>query len=751
MAWSLLQSASHQAAAATNPVTMGSNCSSTGSTLIAYVAQTGATAGTVSSVKDGAGNSFLFCASAVIAGNAGTYGLSVWAINTPAVDQGAKPVITATMSTGTPDSEILVQEVSGLAVGSTLAALVDGTPGVINAGTGTGATGSPVYVSHALNEYLVGVYGDDGDSYTFTKPAALALDANSLNSSALDDLGVAYGNSTNGTEAGSWTLTVGSGGHWGVLLLAFNLAAGGAAAPAAVQPAQPGLTWRRHFRHPQQLVQAAPSGPQTIIGSASVAGAGAVFAGSFTPSQQPPAAAMVYVTRKPPGRAVTGTGGPSGGIASRRLAYGYATAAGAGAVTAFPAAAVPRRPQTAALVYVARKPPGRALAGKSPVGGGITGPQPPAAGIGAATAAGAGAVTAVVTQAVIAAAAGAGIVTAAAVQTVTATAAGAGAVTAVATQGVTASAAGAGSAFAVPVGFLGGAPSPGMPVVIGRPNLARARVGRGTAGGGIAVTVPAVTVAGTAAIAGAGAVSANAVIPAQRPQVAAPVYVARKPAGRARVGKSPVGGGITGPQPPAAGIGAATAAGAGAVTAVVTQAVIAAAAGAGIVTAAAVQTVTATAAGAGAVTAIGGAPGSGTASVAGAGAVTAVTTQAVAATGAGAGSVTVAATQAAKATAAGTGAVSASGVIPGTASVAGAGAATAAAGQSVTATAAGAGVLAALAAQQAIAALTGAGTVTAAGNLQLAFTVGVLTSATAPGAATGGVLTASDQRTGGPS
>ena len=318
---------------------------------------------------------------------------------------------------------------------------------------------------------------------------------------------------------------------------------------------------------------------------------------------------------------------------------------------------------------------------------------------GTASAAGAGAVTDVATQIAPAAAAAAGSVTAAATQAATAAATGAGAVTGVATQIAFAAAAGAGSVTAV------GASS-------GAATAAAAGAGSVTA---------VVTQIAPAAAAGAGAVTTTAVQAA---------------------GATAAGAGTAGPAP-------------------VTQIAPATAASAGAVTGVATQIATATAAGAGSVTAVGASSGAATANAAGAGAVTAVVTQAATATAAGAGAVTDVATQAAKASAAGAGAVTAAGAITGTANVAGAGVVSAVATQAATAATAGAGALAALAAQQAAAAVAGAGSVTAAGTVTAAFTVGTLTSATAaassltaataPGGASGGTLTATDQRTGGPS
>ena len=232
MAWALLQSASAPASgfASSKSVTYGSNLSS-GTKLIACVGLASSGGITVASVKDGAGNSFALV-KAQAAGSGGLENTSVWQLDTPAGDAGTKPVITATASSGTPDMSILVQEVSGLAAGTTNAAVIDGTPGAAS-GTGGSSTGSPAYASSVSGEYLVAVYGDDGGPETFTRPAALTLDANSVNSSSFADIGIAYGNSTGGTEAGSWALT-GTSADWAVILCAFKL--GAAFTPALSRP-----------------------------------------------------------------------------------------------------------------------------------------------------------------------------------------------------------------------------------------------------------------------------------------------------------------------------------------------------------------------------------------------------------------------------------------------------------------------------------------------------------------------------------
>ena len=316
---------------------------------------------------------------------------------------------------------------------------------------------------------------------------------------------------------------------------------------------------------------------------------------------------------------------------------------------------------------------------------------------GAGAVAGAGSVTAAVTQAAAATAAGAGVVNASGVITGTANVAGAGAATAAATQIAPATATAAG------------------------------------------VVTAAATQAATAAPAGAGAATAKATQDAGTTTAAAGA------------------GAVTGV---ATQVAPATAAGAGAVNATASGggSGVAAVAGAGSVTAVATQAALGTAAGAGAVTAAG--TQAATGSAVGAGAATAAATQAATATAAGAGAVATAATQRATAAATGAGVATASGALVLSATIAGAGSATAKAAQGATATAAGAATLAALATQAAAASLAGAGAVNATGSALVAFTVGaltaadapagVLTAATASGGSSGGVLTATDTRTGGP-
>ena len=277
-----------------------------------------------------------------------------------------------------------------------------------------------------------------------------------------------------------------------------------------------------------------------------------------------------------------------------------------------------------------------------------------------ATAAAAGAVTAVVTEAVTATAAGAGSVAALVTEAVKASPAGAGAVTDVATEAVTATAAGAGALTGTVTGIAGGS----------------------CAGAGAVAAV--VTQACTASLAGAGSVSANAsVISGANTATLSGAGGVTAVVTEIVTATSAGAGSVTAAVAQSAG---ANLAGAGAIGAPdVTQAVTASLAGAGSVTAAVTQIATATLAGAGALSATTGGFASGTATLAGAGALTAAGSVSAIATAslAGAGSLTAVVTERVPATIAGASALAASpsGLIPGTATLTGAGALSAAASQ----------------------------------------------------------------------
>jgi hypothetical protein len=224
VAWSVIQSASAASSgiATTKAVTFATANLSSGTKIIALVSASSGTP-SITSVKDGAGNTLTLITSVTLAGK-GITGL--FAMDTPAGDVGSKPTITATLGVSG-ETSILVQEVSGLATGNTVAAMIDGTSGHVS-GLGGSSTGSPSYTSSTTSEYMVACYGDDGGPETWTAPSGLTADAASVNSSSQADVAIAYGNSTGGTEAGSWAIT-GSSADWIAILTAFQLAGGGGA------------------------------------------------------------------------------------------------------------------------------------------------------------------------------------------------------------------------------------------------------------------------------------------------------------------------------------------------------------------------------------------------------------------------------------------------------------------------------------------------------------------------------------------
>jgi Putative Ig domain len=221
MSWTHLQSASNDNNSATSvSVTLTSNVSS-GSKLIVAVAGWINAPGTVTaSVKDGAGNSWTKLTSEEFGDNEGE--LSFWALDTPSGDVGTTPTITATAVSGTPAWGILVQEVSGLLPGNTTA-MLDGSVASINGSGASEATGSPTYSSTVADEYLVAVYGDDAFGGAFTGPGSpWTNDAANLNNTGIEDLGIAYTNSTGGTETDGYTTGTGNQG-WALMMVAFQL------------------------------------------------------------------------------------------------------------------------------------------------------------------------------------------------------------------------------------------------------------------------------------------------------------------------------------------------------------------------------------------------------------------------------------------------------------------------------------------------------------------------------------------------
>jgi len=235
MAWSVVQSASGgvtvSAGSPTLTVTFGSTPSA-GNKLIAYVTISdvwGTDFPLASCVKDGLGNTLTSVASISGTPNA-NQGLGVFVLDAPA---SPSTQVKLTYSGGSSvEVAMLIQEVSGLASGTS--ASVDGTPGT-SQGSATGSIGPPSYTDAASSEYLAYVYGDNGGPLTWTAPGGYTADSHGINSSSSNDIAVAYKNSTGGTETGSWSLS-GTPAGWGLALLAFKVAAGGAV-NGTVQPA----------------------------------------------------------------------------------------------------------------------------------------------------------------------------------------------------------------------------------------------------------------------------------------------------------------------------------------------------------------------------------------------------------------------------------------------------------------------------------------------------------------------------------
>jgi hypothetical protein len=228
-AWSHIQAASGaQISGATLGVAYTTANLTSGTKLIAVTACAGTAASTTAAVKDAALNAMTKLASVSGIGSTTNLEVALWAMDTPAGDVGTKPTLTATLSNSAGSSGMVIQEVAGLAVGSTLAAMIDGTPG-----TGTAQSSStvaPSYNSSVANEYLVSVVGDWGDGSTWAQPAGYS-GPDGVNSSGDNDVLIAWKGSTGGVESGNWTGGASASTLWGAILCAFKLAG---AAPASV-------------------------------------------------------------------------------------------------------------------------------------------------------------------------------------------------------------------------------------------------------------------------------------------------------------------------------------------------------------------------------------------------------------------------------------------------------------------------------------------------------------------------------------
>ena len=265
MSWSVLQSATGAVAGSGNCTVTPSTASlSSGSKLIVVVSLDSNTVTVPTTVKDAAANSFTSIGS--VAYPSGQGGLSFWALDTPAGDAGLKPVITCTNGTNFGAVAGLL-EVAGLQAGSTTA-ILDGTAGH-NTGTASPATitGGTTYSSATAGEFLLGMAGDAGYGSTYTLSGySSAVNSGSSNSAQLV---AGYGNSTGGLESLSWAISGAT--TWGLLLVAFKLAAPPPSLPPAPQPGS--ASWRRWWRRPQQPVPSSLP-PPVMAGLAAAAGSG---------------------------------------------------------------------------------------------------------------------------------------------------------------------------------------------------------------------------------------------------------------------------------------------------------------------------------------------------------------------------------------------------------------------------------------------------------------------------------------------
>ena len=253
MAWNRIQSVSgNNGSGTTLGVTFTTANLSAGTKLIAYCMVDGGA--TLSTVKDGAGNTFASMASKA-AGDGST--LTILELDTPAGDVGTKPTITLTITGTNGGLAMLVQEVAGLVRGTTAAVVLDGTAGLSNGSFVSVSTGSATlasYTSSVPGEYLVAAYADNGDSSgsSQTTPTGYTADTHNVAGNSNADLGVFYRGSSGAAEApASISVTALNSGHtydWATIFVAFRLAL----AWNLAQPARHGLP---------QLSSPAPAAP----------------------------------------------------------------------------------------------------------------------------------------------------------------------------------------------------------------------------------------------------------------------------------------------------------------------------------------------------------------------------------------------------------------------------------------------------------------------------------------------------------
>jgi hypothetical protein len=173
--------------------------------------------------------------------------LAVYFLDTTAGMVGTKPTVTMTGVTGSGGTDLLIAEVSGLVAGNTTAAALDGTAATKQVSSAA-TVAQPAYTSTALNEFLITCSGDNGGPQTWTDPAGYqgatagpgsAGAVKGINNNANSDIELAYKNSANGPESGTWSYTGTTTGS-AYIVVAFKVPAGAAATPffPARQPAR---------------------------------------------------------------------------------------------------------------------------------------------------------------------------------------------------------------------------------------------------------------------------------------------------------------------------------------------------------------------------------------------------------------------------------------------------------------------------------------------------------------------------------
>jgi len=165
-----------------------------------------------------------------------TGGLSVWVVDTPSDAVGTKPTVTATLS-GSFGSVVGIMEVSGLALGSTAAAVIDGTYGTDSGSASPAVSGA--YSDNYTGELLVGVVGDPGNTTTYTVSGGSWSQLFQTTANSAAQLVVGTQNSAGTGESFSWAIS--GAATWGSILFAFKLAA----ATGTPGPVQSPQTWSR--------------------------------------------------------------------------------------------------------------------------------------------------------------------------------------------------------------------------------------------------------------------------------------------------------------------------------------------------------------------------------------------------------------------------------------------------------------------------------------------------------------------------